>query len=1547
MQEEKANTGTKEKEKKKKSLIGRLIKYLLILISSVVLIIVVIFILLQTTFFKSWILHIALNEVNKSLESKESYIYAETLEGNIFYNLKLINVYAVVKGDTMLKLNSVSFDHNIFTLLEQKVNASNLILENPQINLTKVTDGKDTLWNFDYLLKPEVPEPEDTTKAEFDWVINAENVQVKNLNFRMLAFKPQDIPIRQIIMNETDTFDTDYLDVTDLNLEFDGHYSSEKKQIDLKKLTFNTNSKVDVENLSMKAELTKNTSITDFKLKTQRSNIEISNLLVEDFNILDGFDFETFQEKNLQLVFDANRFDFADLKFFLPDFDFVKSDYYLKVNVSGTYKDFNVSEFDLRADRTFINLTGTVKGLDNPESMYLDVKLRDSEIDPSEIKQKVPVAQISEFQNIGIVYADATFTGEINRFNTVFDIKTGAGSAKGDARIDFSGSNIVYRANVNARNVNLAKITNDPGMKIILNSEFTANGVGTDYRTMTAKVNYNLTNSVIFNQRITRSSGEIKLNRSYADLNIIYASNTTASTVKGNVDFRDMNNINYDLTGVSKNLDISSLSPESEKTNLNFTYEIKGGGLSLANLQSGRGFDMDKLTGKYLINIGESQFGQYIIPQAPLIAVITNDGKTKTLNFASQFVDLYFTGVFSYDDIPYILENNIKRISEKITERLRINTGDTTGSNGITPETGIITKKTNIEADLEYKIIIKNLTPLYILTGDSNFTVTGEIQGKIVNKENRFALTSNGKFENFKYRDSVLNISNSKISMSLTDYNITNDYKDIYTTMSFSSRRIVAGKNTFDSVYVYILTQDSINNFGISGYLDSTAKLNSDGKIVFFDKEYGVIFDTLMLGFKHYNLANSEPLFVRYLPNIDSIPVNNIIFDKFSLSDKDQKISLDGTYSVSSESDLNILASKINIDELFKLAVKSKKEKSLITGNIRRFNLNFKGTLDNPDIKTELNTDPLILGDFKIGRIDALVDYNDNVLKPEIGFYNPNNEGKLSLKGLLPFRNPLTGDTTTNLPEEEIDIVLNATNYQTKIIERFIPNISELDAKLFSDLKITGKLSDIQLLGDINIDRGTFKLDLTGVKYMLNTKLGASGKKLLMENLKLYVPSDESRFISSTGYIDLTNLTLNDIDLTFTGDIKVLDKKVNYNTLGFYGDLIAGPGNPPIRLKGNQDIINLDGELLVKKGNIFIPGFQSDAYSLYSDNIFYKVEFDSTGLDTDTLKFTFKQALDSMKLAGTYVEDPFELYFSIKDDTTIIAQKKNSGKFHYNLTIKSEDDIFARFVIDEKTKQEFSGEVKINLFADNYTNNTMSIRGDIEIEDNSTYKFYKNFNAKGNVKFTGEVSKPILNITANYEGTTTNTSSQTTSNVDVILNVTGSVNKLDLKWQVFVNGSPVSGDPTDNAISFILFGKLKDELNASQRASLFSNVGVSLGSAFISSYLNQFVSSYLPFVLSTDINFVETQSGNLAEGTDIRFTAALGDATIRFGGQILTDLSNTNFLIEYPLNKLLKFESVSNKFILKFERIIDPYSSNTIFTTKNRTGGALIYRIKF
>ncbi len=1554
-----------DKSIKKKKIIKRLFKYFLWIDTAIFILIVTIVILLQTTFFKTWLLHIAVDKINKSLSSKESYITAESLEGNIITNLKLNNVSIIVKNDTLIKLKYVKLNHKFFRLFDKVIDVDNLEVEEPQVNLTKVISGTDTLWNFEYLLKSEVPEI-DTTKKEFDWEIFVKNIDIVNLNFRSLAFKNSTSSFGETEVKNKDRFDLDDLNISNLNLNFNCRYTKNNKSIKVNKLTTNINSSFVLKNLSFESSIEKETRLENLNLQTTKTNFKIDKIVINDFTPLDGIELETIKEKDFTIKLDSSKLDFSDIKFFIPDFDFIKGSYDISLDASGKYNDFLINNLFVNDSKNKINLAGKVKNLDSLEGLFLNINLVNSEIDLAEVKRNVTGIEIPDYSRIGKISANILFEGGIKRFYTKFNLISSAGSAEGDARVDLNYSEPIYKASGNIKNLNIAKIIGNIKNDFRINSEFNIDGRGIDYKTMTVRLNYNLTNSVIANQKILKSAGEVRLNRSLLNLDIVYSSNIGALMVKGDVDFRNLSDIKYDLKGTSQNLNLSAISPDLKTSNLNFEYDIKGSGFDLTEITSKGKFDPDKLIGEYKVNLGNSVYENYSIPSSPIYALISNNGQSKELLLASEFIDLNCSGSFSFKTIPTILISNINNITKKINQRLEINPETTTiSASGESEVQNLIDTsgsnkeiktllKLNSTVNLKYSVLIKNLLPLYIITKDSSLSFTGFIKGEVRQSENIFAFASEGKIENFRFRDSVFRVLNTNFSFDITDVNEKNDYRDIYANLYLNTNDIYNGKNKYESLYLQINTIDTNNLITIRGKIDSNFLFQTKGNTKVRNNIYDFFIDTLDLSYYSYHFTNPEDLLISLRLGNDSILSDDIIFKNFSLKDENQKIDATGVYSINGMSNLNITTSKININKLFNFIYGNNEE--LIRGNIRKLYLSYSGTLEAPQLNVEMTTDPLSIKEFKLGRIDAIINYNNNIAKSEIGFFNPNNEGKLSIKGDVPVKNPfikeeiskedISKEEEKSFLENEVNLSIIADNYQTKIFEKFIPLISELDAKVNSDIALKGKLKNPEITGEIKVNKGAFKFNLTDVKYNFNALLNASGQKILLNNFKLFTPDNETRFISSNGYIDLSNLKFNDIDLLFSGDVKVLTPNVTRNEIGIYGDLIAGSGENPIRLKGNSDSINLTGTFVLKKGNIFIPSLKSDAYSLYTDNINYDILIDSSSYYYDST-YILVSKTDTTKDYITIL-DPYDYKIYRLKDTVEIKKIESKGNFKYDIKITSENKIFLRFVVDEKTRQEFLGEININLYADNKNKDEIEVRGNIDIDENSVYKFYKNFAATGNIKFTGEVSNPDLNISAEYSGSSYSQEYQMSRSVVVQLNVTGKLKEPELKWRVYVDGSPISTDATDEAISFLLFGKLKSELNASQRLSLVSNIGANIGSVFLSTYLNQFISTYLPFILSTDINYVETQSGNLAESTDIRFTAGLGDATIRFGGQILTDLSNTNFMLEYPLHKLFKIKSVTNNLIFKFERIIDPYSQNTTTTsTNNRTGAAIIYRIKF
>src|SRR5690606_19537857 len=182
---------------------------------------------------------------------------------------------------------------------------------------------------------------------------------------------------------------------------------------------------------------------------------------------------------------------------------------------------------------------------------------------------------------------------------------------------------IRYRGNVQVQNVNIGKIVKDQSLESDINGEVIADGSGFEYGTMNTRVNYDIRNTRFFDQNITSSAGQINANGGNIQLDVSYVSNAVNAKVQGTANIRgDIMNMTYNLRGTSQNLDISGFTKDNtQKSNLNFTFDING-----------RGIDPDNITGKFDFNIANSQFAEFLIPQTPLDATIERNGDQKTID---------------------------------------------------------------------------------------------------------------------------------------------------------------------------------------------------------------------------------------------------------------------------------------------------------------------------------------------------------------------------------------------------------------------------------------------------------------------------------------------------------------------------------------------------------------------------------------------------------------------------------------------------------------------------------------------------------------------------------------------------------------------------------------------------------------------------------------------------------------------------------------------------------------------------------------------------
>ena len=1543
-------TKNTDNPKKKKSFLRKLIKIIVISSGSFITLLICLLIFIQTPYFKNRLLQYVVNTVNESLAEKDSRLYAESIEGTIIRGFTLKNVGVIVKNDTMLKFSELDANYNLHRLAKKEIYLRSVSLTNPQINFTKIKDKNGELvWNFEYLLKKE-KEEEDTAKKEFDWKITAKNFELINGAVRFLAEKNSDKPIREIEMSQISSIDLSNLDVTGLNIKLSGYYHPDEKFVNVKEITLKSNSPLDLKTLTFEASILQDnkSDLKNFHIVTAKSDVIINEASIENLNPLkEKVIYENFKDKNAYIDLLADKFDVDELVFFLPSLDFLKGKVYCQLKADGKYNDINIRNLVVRTDNSSLSVSGKVDNLNEPKKLYIDVNVKKADLDPADTKNNLPGLTIPDYSHIGKVSASFTFKGELLKFNTEYDVKSSAGDVKGKTFLDLKDSKFEYNADFTARNVDIGRIIKNEKLRSSINAEIKADGKGFDYKTLVGNINFDINNTDFYGQKISKSSGTVKANSGNMDVDLNYASNSLTTKLQGMIDVKDISKPKYNIKGNVQSLDISTFTNDKDnKSNLNFAFDMQG-----------EGFNPDEILGNYDITMSQSNFDNFIIPPAQMKAKVEKEGEQRHVSIVSDIFDFDAHGKFSYMVLPGIIAANLGNITQEFKKEFAKDSLVSDFSfNNIRNVNASLTKpiELNDPSDiyLSYNLKVKNMHPVHILLKDSSIVFSGRVNGEIYNNKNSFNMKVTGEIEHFSYLDSTLMFSNGLVDIDVkNDYSANKETGITFANIDMKSRNFIAANKKFDTATFRVNYSMDKGLFLLTGNMDTNVSLQSFGRFSMGGKSVRLLFDTLCFGFKNYRISNGQSVKINYLV-LDSNEDNVIQFENFRLTSPDkQRMMVRGYYSLNKNSNLEIRGQRIKVSDFQKLLNPEIEEEKIINGEVRRFAVKYTGNLDDPELDAELNTEVLGLQKVKLGRIDALLGYHNNSAFPQISFSNVNNEGNLQIKGEIPLQNPLQTfreeEQRDNLLENDINLKISAQNFQINLLEQIIPVISRLRGNMNGSIDVKGKMKRPLLLGNMNIKNGKFKLNMTGMNYNFIADIATQDQKLLFPGIKIFAPYEDENAFKMKGYIDFTNLEMNDLELTMAGKIKVLDNQISQNVMGVYGELYAKTGSPEVMLKGNSDRLDMTGNLILTKGRIYIPPFKKEAYSLYADNYSYKVIFDTAGFTADSMATFINKLKDSLKVMDKKRLDPFDNVFLSKVNSAGKVLSKKSP-FYYNISIGTEKKLYVNFIIEEKTGQEFFGNVNTNLTFSNTDNDSLSVRGRVILEDNCFYKFYKNLGATGNLNFTGNIINPELNIEAKYNAIAVDPNDdKSTRTVSITLKVTGPTLNPDLNWEVLVNGSKRGGSQDQDAISFIFFGRFTDELNADQRMNLVSNVGVNVGTSYASQYLTTVMQNYIPFIVNTDINYNNNQNGNVAQNTDIRITAEFGDATVRLGGQIFRDLSNTNIAIEYPLNKLLKIKSLSNNLIFQFERTVDPFNQNKTITGSARTGGMLYYKIKF
>lgn len=1480
------------------------------IIISVIIVLLTLYIAIHTQSFNNWALEFTLEKLNSSLKDTSNRITAESMEGNILTGLQLNNGAVVIHGDTTVKFQNLKINYELLPLLDNKISIEQLELNSPQVYLNKIKDENDSLvWNFTQLF-PE-SEDTDTSSSPFDWDIDVENFKINNGLFSIKGKEPSD-------STDENIFDPELIDIKDFNLDLAADYFRDKKHLELKNLSFNTNSDFSLRKFSLIADIDGNdttTAINNLKLLTSRSEVYINKIYASSINPLDGFDIEKFGKRDLDADIDIKNFNFDDLKYFVPSLTMLDSSVSLKLIAKGKYDDLNVNELKAELPNSSFEITGNIKNLSDPANLYSDVAMNNIRLDPNGVNKVYNDRIIRQYAGVGLITGNLNYKGTFEDFSSAFDLNTGAGSITGDAMLNLQ--NEEYTANVTSRSLNLARILNDNSLKSNINAQAFVKGKGFDPGRMNAEMNYSLNGSSFGGYNIRRSAGTVKASGSNYNLNVMASTSSGDATVKGTVNLSNTKNPVYNVSGKVSRLNVAGFTKNPEdQSNLNFSYNIKGHGSDLRNIN-----------GKYNFNFSNSVYAGRNIPEGPVDIELRNSGNGSYADLKTDFLTFNAEGKFNVNSLGKVITSNI---------------------NSLTNDIGSLTKDSSFipadqtfyfdEIDFTYKLAVMDSLRTAALLQPFGLNFNGNVSGRIKNDQSGFNTSMLLDASHFSYNDTAIVLKNVK-----SDLDFTNKYSPSDEGHPFNNYALKIGltgdKIFLDSTYIDSVKLD-LDLADREGKIDLKAKQDSsyvvlDGKLFANDNDLTAVIDTFKASYGGYTAANDSVWKIVYVPK------DKISFEQFSVESRKISVSIIGDYSFNEASDITLKSDSIKpadlVDFLSSLDSNTfKPGPKRAEGNIS-LNVHFKGTTDDPELNVKLISNDLKYNDSLAGNFDALINYKNSLANADIMLSNPGGEGGLKITGEVPYANPFDEDTTStarSFSQNSVKLTLTSDNLELGSFTALVPNMPELHGTLNGEITLGGIVSMPELKGNLKIDDGLIFMKLTGMyyKYLLNASTEDS--KLTINPLSIYNVNDNKRHFDITGNIDFKDLLINDIDLRTSGDVVFLDGDALRNDFGVEGYLLAGVGNDPVIIKGNLEKLDITGQLLVKEATISSIPSSGSGYNPGDDNFIYIDDTRDTAWK-DTVIYVTEEMYRNI--------DPFEKDLYVSEDSV----STGSDFLNLDIKVKTEKTVYVSIDFKNITRDRLFGEIKADLDLKT-ENGELNAYGTVNVEDDSYYRFYRNFKLNDSkLTFNGPIADPDLDIQAVYEGTKTNDQLGTNSSytVKVMLSIKGKIDKPDIALNLFENDSEIGGsDAQTDAITYLLFGRYKSELSANERKGMASSVGAQFGSLYVTSFLSKAVREILPFIVDAEFNY--NQDNNNETESNMMITSELGDATVKVGSELFKSGNNIEFSVDYPVNKLLNLD-LPESIIIRVSR--EQISNNAIDNSQEyyTTGVRIAYKLKY
>jgi hypothetical protein len=1514
----------------------------------------------QTRSFKTYLRNTLLLESQKSLNGQLQF---GSIEGNLLTGFSVDSVSVRGYDGELFSSEHIEFKYDLFGLFFKRIACNNITIVKPQIHIYRSVDGT---WNVSRLIKPTQP---DTTP--FAWTINMKMLKLEHAEVfyrdSLLLYQRQtgisEIPPDSVI-------DYARIHLSALSLETAAIIQDGKYEMNLRNLEFNANLANDtsVEEHQIPLFVLKHLEgdflLTEDEVSARNMHIETLNSTLQldagmkGVNIASLSDVKELKMKPVDLTFSAKDIDIKELRQFLyPSVDFLDGKLKLHLKASGTFGDLKVENLVVQMPHSYVQLQGRLRNLHSAKNLEMSLQANDNFVAPRDLIDCLPGLNLPDFTFLGPVTYSLTYEGRPLDFNAHVFCSTEAGNIDVDGKMKIAPGDITYSGTVALHSLALGTILQDDKMTSDFNARMTIAGTNFDPHTMTGLAKIEMDSSLINGLTVQQSVLIFDIADGMLRSHVVASVGSGTYELSSSLKFSQQDSSNYNISAKIRSLDLAELLEDKQYVSA-LSFDLTANG-AFGNIARSDTVELD---------FYRSTFGTENFESGKAKAVFKmRDSLQSNLQVESTIGDLTVDGRFSPVSFFTVWDNSYRLVTEAVAHRFNNLDSLSSQKDSIIAEQKFkpshVSKFARIES--QYRLLVKDFKPFGAFI-HVPLSGQGILEGSIIGDSTALHFKGNVSLEEFGLRagTDTLTTDSAGIQYSFGGLNARTIFQTFDASVETNLKNFTVNDFLFNQLAGRINVKSDSSDYQFMTFIDSTARLRIKGVSRVNDNLMEFEMPEFHVEVGQY-VADNENV-VQLVLGRDGFRVQSL-----AMIHESEKALLSGHFSPTGISELYISLRKFNLSNLKQVLYRGPYAKSSVQfGGSLDAVTSFRGSFESPDIVIDLKANGVRAEDILrnktqvFGEVESHLAYFEHMLTLLVKFIShpddPQAPPDLLLSGSLPYEFVLARETPHKLVGQ-VDLTLKATELNLKVLDPFIPEITDLNGTMLCDMKMKGSIDAPFYEGSMSIKQASFVFDPLGIRYIVNGDLIPAGDQIRLERFTIQNDPEEPLHVGTmkvTGSFNLLGLSLKNFDIVAQGNLKVMSEDKLFAGQKFYGNLFAATSPNGLHWQGDLSSSILSGDVFIKDAQLILPPEREIE--------FIRASVVNVTFTDDTSKIASQEhKSNNGNLKSTRADNKTAIAARVPSPSSEARHNSFVDGINYDINIETQGPTTLRFVFNTQMSEELFADLQGRLYF-NKIPGISRLTGQVEVGSRSYYNFIKRFEATGNLLFTGNVLNPELDISATYEGShdTTNQSQMLGEyagpdkphKVLVTLKITGTRNEPKTKIALQTRVPPSKdwtnwqgGDEEGNAMTYIFTGQYKTELTDQQRSGIAgTNLGSSFGSAIASGMLTGPVSESIRRNLwggfqSLDVLYY---GGQFGESADLRVAGQVGEAVIRAGGRVFTgNFGNTNVSVELPMSYVLGVDGL-HSLILTLERRVESLQ-NVEEQRRASNGVRMFYRITF